>query len=165
MRARLATESDARQLAELWIRTLRDAYGGVMPLDFVHESDVDARAEKIRGWIASERHVWMVGALAETLVGYGALAGVPDAAPEEGEIVVFGTLKEHRRCGYGRVVMHALEDEARRRGWTHLVLWVVRENVGARTFYERQGFVFDGTSRVDLRLGFPATLVRYRKTR
>ena len=41
------------------------------------------------------------------------------------------------------------EARARERGATSLTLWVLEANQAARRFYERRGFVADGTRKTD----------------
>src|SRR5262249_6466680 len=85
-----------------------------------------------------------------------------DLPPGFGEIAVFGTLVRYRRQGHGERLMERVREEATKRSWRALSLWVVDRNAPARAFYENQGFRSDGTSRVEDRLGFPATVLRYR---
>jgi ribosomal protein S18 acetylase RimI-like enzyme len=163
MTTRHALESDARALAEIYIATLRDAFGGVMPADFQHETDVAARQEKIRNSIATGACAWLVCAVEDEIAAYCSLSAPrdEDLPPDHGEIAVFGTMSAHRRKGHGDALMDAVRHEAARRGWRVLVLWVVAENTAARAFYEKHGFRPDGTTRDEDR-GFPATIVRYR---
>lgn len=51
----------------------------------------------------------------------------------------------------------------RNAGYDTAVLWVLRENANARTFYERSGWTFDGTEKNETIQGQPVTEVRYRK--
>jgi len=164
MNTRHALESDAHALAEIYIATLRDAFGGVMPLDFQHETDVAAREVKIERSIASGDRIWLVCCANDEIVAYSALSAArdEDLPADHGEVAVFGTVAAHRRKGHGDALLCAVREEATRRGWRVLVLWVVQENAGARAFYEKHGFRFDGTTRVTDRQGFPATVVRYR---
>lgn len=47
--------------------------------------------------------------------------------------------------GAGRALAEACATEARSRGAAAMVLWVLEHNAGARAFYERLGWRFDGT--------------------
>lgn len=164
MTTRYALESDAEALARIYIDTLRDAFGGAMPHDFQHESDVVARSKKIGDSIASGRRTWLVACADDEVAAYCALSEPrdDDLPTGLGEVVVFGTAAHHRRKGHGDALMRAAFEEATKRSWGALTLWVVDRNAGARAFYEKHGFRFDGTTRVEDRLGFPATVLRYR---
>jgi ribosomal protein S18 acetylase RimI-like enzyme len=164
MSTRYALEADADALAEIYIHTLRDAFGGAMPDDFVHETDVAARSEKIRKSIATGARTWLVSCTDGEIAGFSVMSQSrdDDLPPAHGEIISFGTAAQHRRKGHGDALMRAAFDEATKRGWRALALWVVDRNAGARALYEKHGFRFDGTTRVDDRLGFEATVVRYR---
>jgi predicted GNAT family N-acyltransferase len=72
-----------------------------------------------------------------TAVGTARLAMLDDAAKAQRVAVV----KAMRGKGAGAAVMHALHDEARRRGRTRVVL---SAQVTAIPFYERLGYVASG---------------------
>ena len=57
-------------------------------------------------------------------------------APWEAEISMVYVLKENRGGGVGRVLMKAAADHCIRRGMFSGGLWVLRDNGGARDFYE-----------------------------
>jgi hypothetical protein len=60
------------------------------------------------------------------------------------------------------VLLAAALDQAALKAWSQLVLWVVKTNLGACSFYEHMGFRCDSASRIDSRLGVDAPVVRYR---
>lgn len=47
-------------------------------------------------------------------------------------------------------------------GFTKINIWVLEDNIRARKFYEKYGFVFDGTYKI-IQLGKPLTEMRYFK--
>jgi len=51
------------------------------------------------------------------------------------------TLNTHRRCGYARSVLGAMTRWGQEKGGSKMYLQVERSNPGARTFYERAGFL------------------------
>lgn len=102
MTTRHALESDAHALAEIYIATLRDAFGGVMPADFQHETDVVVRQEKIRNSIATGARAWLVYAIDDEITAYCSLSAPrdEDLPLDHGEIAVFGRAfpRGDRRC-------------------------------------------------------------------
>lgn len=65
-------------------------------------------------------------------------------APEEGQIVNVATHPDHRRRGAGRMLMDAIEADARARGFTLLSLEVRVSNEPAITLYTACGFTVEG---------------------
>ena len=97
------------------------------------------------------KHPWSEAALTllcgETAFGYAALeAGVVAAyggmltVLDEGQITNIATHPDHRKRGLATAVLHALLEEARRRGLTFVTLEVRESNAAAIALYEKNGF-------------------------
>ncbi|MFC4827352.1 ribosomal protein S18-alanine N-acetyltransferase [Agromyces aurantiacus] len=88
----------------------------------------------------------------------------------QGDIQTIAVDAAARGRGIGRALMHALIDEARRRGATELFLEVRADNPVARTLYESLGFEQigvrrgyyqpDGVDAIAMRLAVPPALAR-----
>ncbi|GAA4050357.1 ribosomal protein S18-alanine N-acetyltransferase [Agromyces indicus] len=88
----------------------------------------------------------------------------------QGDIQTIAVAPSRRGAGLGRALMHALIDEARRRGVTELFLEVRADNPVARGLYESLGFVEidvrrgyyqpDGVDAVVMRLAVPPAVAR-----
>lgn len=59
-----------------------------------------------------------------------------------GEIVSLYLLPEYMGKGYGKELLESALNELTTQGFNHILLWVIDENVGARRFYEKQGFTY-----------------------
>ena len=68
-------------------------------------------------------------------------------APDEGQIVNVATHPDHRRRGAGRLLMDAIEADARRRAFTLLSLEVRVSNEPAINLYRAYGFEVAGVRR------------------
>lgn len=92
--------------------------------------------------------------------GYGKYRD--DSLPDCGEIHALYVLRDyhHRRVGYG-LLSAAMERLA---AYPRVALWVLSGNENAIRFYERYGFVPDGTQQTIL-LGTPNTELRMIYTR
>jgi GNAT superfamily N-acetyltransferase len=82
------------------------------------------------------------------VVGFSSLVPSRDAgaAPATAEVAAIYVDPDALRAGVGRALMQASLEAARARGDRALTLWVLDANHGARRFYERCGFVWDGSS-------------------
>lgn len=80
-----------------------------------------------------------------------------------GELWMINLVPEAWGSGLGRQLLAASVDELRWQGFSEAVLWVLDTNRRARRFYQRQGWVPDGTVKEDASRGFTLTEVRYRR--
>lgn len=62
-----------------------------------------------------------------------------------GEVISFYTHPDHKGKGYGGVLMGEILRRLKADGFAQCYVLVLRENTGARRFYERHGFAWDGT--------------------
>lgn len=62
-----------------------------------------------------------------------------------GEIISFYTHPHHKGRGYGSMLMKEVLHRLKAAGFSRCYVLVLRENTGARKFYERCGFLWDGT--------------------
>ncbi len=70
---------------------------------------------------------------------------------------------EKKRIGlkvYGKEMMNYALNALKSMNCNEVILWVLKQNGGARRFYEKCGFVFDGTEK-ESTLGKILTEIRY----
>lgn len=80
----------------------------------------------------------------------------PEGDRAVGEVHAIHVAPEVRGRGVGTVLLVAALEAMRSPGVRRAVLWVLDGNTTARRFYERQGWVWDGT-RVERPLGASRT--------
>ena len=77
------------------------------------------------------------------IVGFGACGSQRDEALKregfDGEVGAIYVLRSHQRAGVGNSLMSLMSRKLLDEGRRAAALWVLRENVSARTFYERLG--------------------------
>lgn len=81
-----------------------------------------------------------------------------------GEVISFYAHPDHKGRGYGTLLMEEVLRRLGAEGCASVFVFVLRENAGARRFYERMGFAWDGTS-VDVPFPPDAVCVDLRYTR
>jgi GNAT superfamily N-acetyltransferase len=162
---RLARPEDAGGIALVHIRSWQQAYRGLMPaallaglslakwtLDWQERLAAPARttlvledAGVIQGWVA-----------------FGPARGEDDAG-DAGEVYGIYLAPEYWSKSLGKRLLVRAEDLLRQSGHFQISLWVVDANVRARRFYEKLGYLRDGSDREIDRGGMALNQLRYSK--
>lgn len=141
------TPEDAAALAAVEVSCWRVAYRGLMPDAFLNGL---SEAEKTDGWrqnllkhgLSGRKRVWVAFEDAD-ITGFVRVGPVMDAG-EVGLIYLLYVLPKQWRCGVGTALMQAGMQELRDLGMREATLWVLRDNLRARRFYEQLGWMPDG---------------------
>lgn len=78
-----------------------------------------------------------------------------------GEVWMVNVLPTAWADGVGSALLTAAAGRLRDLGYRSMVLWVLEDNDRARGFYERNGWVHDGTTKTETFGGRPLVEVRY----
>lgn len=70
--------------------------------------------------------------------------------PGYAELICIHSLQEQWRKGYGSKMMDSMLCDIAAAGYTKVMLWVFKDNIRARRFYERHGFITDGKTKQDM---------------
>ena len=147
-------------------RGWRRAYPGFVPDDYLESVCTDDHwVPFLRACHEADRShallVWEGGVpMAVCAFGPGGI-GLPHAAGAQNcagmaEIYTFYADTGHLGRGYGSALMEAALAQLRQDGWPAVFLMAMKEADGARRFYERHGFTWDGTSKL---IPFPHDMV------
>lgn len=134
--------TDAPALAALHVRTSRMVYADILP---PHLLDAMTITERKRRWIdiwtnAGADEATLVAAEDRRLIGFGHCGRQRDASvPFAGEFYAVYVQPEMQQRGAGRALMQAMARFLMARGMPAASLWVMRDNRGARRFYEAIG--------------------------
>lgn len=139
-----AIPADARGIAEAHVGSWRTTYRGHFPDALLDEQDMDRwtsdRERLIRDLPADQSY--LVADVDGHVAGF-AVGGPARDASEDAEVYAIYLLQEYQRRGIGAALLRECVRRFRRRGWTSMVIWVLRENAIGRGFYERMGGVAD----------------------
>jgi ribosomal protein S18 acetylase RimI-like enzyme len=155
---RRAAAEDAEAIARVHLAAWRETYAGLLPAKMLARWDLEARsamwARVLLGAEATSARTALVLERGGRLVGFGACgdqrAPALRAAGYDGEVDALYLLDEVKGRGAGRALMQGLAKLLAARGKSGLGLWVLRENLQARGFYERLGGLLAG-ARTDVR--------------
>ena len=144
------------------ISSWRSGYKGIIPDDFLDNLSVEEKAEKTRKYMnESEGNPYYCAVYDNKIIGNLVIIKSRDEdKTNTGEIVAFYLLEEFWGKGYGREMMDFAIEKLTNAGYDEIILWVLEENKRARRFYEKCGFVFDGTKK-EIIIGKPLIEVRY----
>ncbi|HET6529517.1 MAG TPA: GNAT family N-acetyltransferase [Actinoplanes sp.] len=156
---RTGTDRDLVAVGALHYRSRAAAYAGLVPPEALTVGSPEALGawwvERF-GW-ERDTHRLTVAERDRTIIGFTYLG--PAEEPGVTELYGIHVDPDHVGTGAGRALM--------RDALTHLgeraVLWVVEGNARARRFYEKGGWVADGTSREAPIGGVMIRQVRYRR--
>jgi GNAT superfamily N-acetyltransferase len=156
-RARLG---DAAAIAAVHVRTWQAAYEHVFGAERLADLDLAAREGLARRFATDEGHDAFVAEEDGRIVGFVA-TGPPEDEGEEREVYAIYVLPEAWGTAAGAGLMQAAVEAMRGRGAAGAVLWVLEDNPRARRFYEREGWLEDGSAESEY-LGLTVPLARYR---
>jgi GNAT superfamily N-acetyltransferase len=161
---RPARLSDAPDIGAVEVASWRTTYRGIVPEDYLARMTADEHAQR---WA---RLLGRPGSLEMTFVveEEGRVVGFAKGGPERegdrrfvGELYAIYLLEEVQGRGYGRALVEAVAAAMLRRGVRSMLVWVLRDNLGARRFYERLGGVYLREHDLDFGAGFTLPEVSY----
>ncbi|HEY4025401.1 MAG TPA: GNAT family N-acetyltransferase [Candidatus Dormibacteraeota bacterium] len=163
-RPRLAVTADAGAIAHVHVESWRATYRGMLPDRILAEMDP---GEHERRWARTlqdpyRRSVVLVAEEEGRVVGFASCGRERDGEQDyEGELYAIYLLRETQGRGHGRALVEASAAALEIRGITSMVVWVLRDNTGARAFYERLGGVYLRERPLDLVAGVTVPEVSY----
>jgi ribosomal protein S18 acetylase RimI-like enzyme len=145
-------------LGALHVASWRETYAGILPDDMLAGMSVDARAAMWSGILGDpEAHAGTAVYVAEDqqgLVGFGSCGRQRDEALAKagfsGEIGAIYVLRSHQHLGIGRSLMRLLAQALLDADFRAATLWVLRENLVARSFYDRLGGTVVGEKKEEV---------------
>jgi L-amino acid N-acyltransferase YncA len=162
---RQASEEDAPNIAVIHVQTWQHAYQGQIPTDYLQALSIEKRTQRWRQILsrrAPSSQTFVVEA--EQVIGFCSVGPSrdDDAGSATGEI--YAIYMDHRYMGKGAgsPLLAASLAYLKQEGFREVIVWVLTSNARARAFYEKHGFVPDGTTKTDERQDFTLHEVRYR---
>ena len=150
---RKATKHDLSRIAEIIVFGKRVAYRPIFQNDVVsfHEMQVVSVLEELKSCDVTLENM--------RVYDDGILKGVINykITGDELEICDFYVEPFFKGCGIGRALIQHVMEEAKLVSKKRIFLWVIKDNLQARKFYEANGFVatgdtclIEGTDKLDM---------------
>jgi GNAT superfamily N-acetyltransferase len=160
-RARLA---DAEAIGAVQVASWRTTYRGIVPEDYLASMTVEDHANRWARLLARPGSLDLTFVVEEEgrVVGF-AMGGSEREGDRRfpGELYAIYLLQEAQRQGHGRALVEAVSGALLQRGLRSMLVWVLRDNLGARRFYERLGGVYIREHDLDFGAGFTLREVSY----
>ena len=162
MTVRRGQPADAREIAEVHVRTWQAAYRHAFPAEVLDSLSVDDREDLARRLLARWSEVIWVAESEGRIVGFAAV-GPSRTEDDSGELYAIYVLPEAWGTGAASQLMAEAKDWFAEEGYATAMLWVLADNPRARRFYEREGWRAEGT-RLDTIHGVEVEEALYRIT-
>jgi RimJ/RimL family protein N-acetyltransferase len=159
---RRARPEDAAAIAEVHVRTWQAAYTHIFGAERLAELDAERRRRVWKRALEESPDEPVLLAEQEGCVVAFASVGPSREDPDEGELYAIYALPPAWGGGAGTELMRESLAALRELGYRTATLWVLEDNPRARRFYEREGWMLDGTRREGEHLGVATVEVRYR---
>lgn len=134
------TDTDLVPVSRIFQRSWQKAYKGMIPDRYLDHLQPD-------GWVSNLQELHrrtLVLIDNDEYVGVCCYGPTRDEQIQDaigGEIIALYLLPEYMHHGYGRYLILAAQKALRQMGYTLVCLWVLKDNMSARSFYEKNGFV------------------------
>lgn len=142
----LSSEDDLFEISGIYEKSWKYAYKNIIPQDFLDSIPAGRWAERIGEEginslvvIESGSPVGTASFCRSRWKEYG----------EYGEVISIYFLPEYIGRGYGKHLLSKCVEELKKLGFSDILLWVLKGNIRARSFYEKNGFAYAGESRID----------------
>ena len=147
---RRAEPQDAPSVARVHVASWRQAYMGLLPQEYLDSLSIETRTTtwaKVFSQLPDQASTTLVGELDGQIVGFACVGPSRDDDTETATGELWGLYLDpaHWGAGHGHTLHTEALDATRASGAAVATLWVLTTNQRARHFYERHGWIADGT--------------------
>lgn len=147
---RKATLFDAEAIAAVHIDSWKQAYQDFIPEEILNNLSL---IERTRQWseLLNSGVVILAIEIDEQIIGFASLCTFRDEVENksQGEISAIYLHPKYWHKGYGAQLCTVALKMLQAMGYAQALLWVLSDNLQARSFYERLGFQLTGTTRLE----------------
>ena len=145
---RLATSSDALDMAKVHMRSWEAAYKDIIPADYIREKSAERPAlwERILENENTTQYIIKKDGKTAGMMGIG-ISHDNDVDDGTYELMGLYLLPEYFHQGIGTQAMEFAFAKARSLEMKIMTVWLLENNYNAKRFYEKCGFTSDGSTR------------------
>jgi GNAT superfamily N-acetyltransferase len=159
---RQAHLDDAGSIATVHVAAWRCTYHNLLPADFLDRMSVDELTRRWAAILSQAREPIFVAEEEGRVVGFASGGAERERNPDyQAEIYAVYLLPQAQGRGLGRALVGAVASALHAAGHRSLLIWVLRDNLPARGFYEHLGGRIVGEHLLDFNAGFSVPEVAY----
>ena len=165
MTLRTATIHDTKDIARIHVDTWKQAYQGIVPKKYLASLSKEIHEKKWEHTLTNSPAGTLV-ILSENsyIVGWASTGPSRDDDNRNvGELYAIYLDHQHWGQGIGKKLMESSISKLLKNGFKNITIWVLEANIRARRFYEKLGFVYDGTNKIINIGGEELSEIRYHK--
>jgi ribosomal protein S18 acetylase RimI-like enzyme len=161
---RWADYQDWFQLGLVSSESYRETYAGIIPDTYLDAFSLEKRQIHYKRALLEDAKTIVILLVNSKAAGYLEFGNSKDTDLDNtyGEIYNIYTLKSYWGKGYGKKLITWGIDRLQEAGYSNVSLWVLKENINAKGFYEHLGFINDELERTIIR-GKELIQLRYSK--
>ena len=151
MYIRYVNKEDSDTIAMIYSKSFQQAFKGIIPDDFLKEKFAYERLkDRLYKELSEGNAISCIMYKDDIPVGMLTFAKDDDKERDNSEIDIWRIylLPEYWGQNLGTEFMDWAIEELKTNGYKKVALWVVKENVRARKFYEKVGFSHEGEIRI-----------------
>jgi GNAT superfamily N-acetyltransferase len=153
MELRLAVPGDELAVARIHVRAWQAGYRGLLPAGYLDGLRPEDRAARYT-FDRLDGPRTTVAIASGAIVGFATISG--------SELSALHVEPDRWRTGVGRTLIERVRRDLAAAGVAEAHLWVLDGNARAQRFYERDGWITDGTRRSDTVWGITLDELEYR---
>ena len=144
-----AEVTHAKALAELHVRAWQKAYKNIVTQEIMNSFSIEKRTEAFTEAIVKKTENTYICMLDKTVAGFVTYGKCRDSdVNNTGEIWGIYLNPKFWRKGIGTELANWAIDYLKQSGFGKVVLWVFKDNLPSRKFYESLGFMLDGKEKL-----------------
>ena len=145
---------DARSVAEIHTKAWQFAYKGIVPQVFLDKLDVNQREKNWKQGFIEDPSLIRLVAKDENNSILGFVCGLEcrgNNSQIDSELWAIYVSPEKTKCGIGNLLFKSFTQELKKRGFSKMNVWVLKDNKMARNFYEKMGGIqSEHTKEIDI---------------
>ncbi|MFC1616383.1 GNAT family N-acetyltransferase [Patescibacteria group bacterium] len=164
MKIRPAKTSDATDLARINVTGWQKAYKDILCPDILKKQSIPERTKQFEQAIKDKTEETYILEDDGKMIGFTTIGASRDDDKNKNTGEIWGIYIDSKywKQGYGRKLADYGEKILIKRGYKEIILWVLKENMASRKFYEKIGFKVEGKTQKLERCG-NAEVIRYIK--
>ncbi|RVU54531.1 GNAT family N-acetyltransferase [Anaerosphaera multitolerans] len=141
MKIRKAAIEDIKDISRIHALSWKFAYRGIIPQTYLDELKEDFWVTPFEIWLNNNILTVLVMIEESSIIGCTAYGKSRDKSLSDwGEIISIYLLPEYYNKGYGSKLLESAVQDLKQSGFKNIYLWVLKENLRARYFYEKNNW-------------------------